>query len=175
MQALPNDKWRDWCRLFVQRGGHKGSGDRLVQLAGFKASRAKSSAKVQAHRLLHDPRMQAAIVEETQRFMAFAAPRAAQRVVDALDDEDTGHALRAANMLFDRVGLHGVTEQRQTVGVDAGSADKLREIALFARMLNLPLAQLPGMGERLAAAGVVIEGEAEEVENGRERDLAAKG
>lgn len=160
MLALPNDRWRDFCRMYVRRG-RMGAGDALVRAAGFGVN-SGVGRRVQAHRLMHDPRMQAAIIEETQRWMATAAPLAAHRIVAALSEEDTGVALKAANMIFDRVGLHAVSEQRQTVEHRA-DPEVFREIAALAMALGIEPRRL--LGNRVE--GVMIEGEAVEVGDDR--------
>lgn len=44
-------------------------------------------------------------LDDARRILAEAAPRAAQALVDALDDDDPRVALAAASALLDRVGL----------------------------------------------------------------------
>ena len=161
MLALPNDKWRRFATMYVMRGEAPGAGPDLVKMAGFGA-KTEISLKVQAHRLAHDERMQKAIVEETRRYLVGIAPLAARAVTEVLEDRTQPGAARvgAARAIFDRAGMHEVSEQRQTVELRT-DPEQVRRVASMAALLGLPAERL--LGSRLAEAGVVIEGEAVEV------------
>ena len=103
MAALPNDKWRAFVRLHMARP--REHGELNVRQAGF-AGKSSVACRVQAHRLLHDERVQEAIIEESRRGLVTLAPAAVLTVGDILSDktEKASDRLTAAKAVFDRSG-----------------------------------------------------------------------
>lgn len=147
MAALPNDKWRAFVRLHIARP--REHGERNVREAGF-AGRSSVACRVQAHRLLHDERVQEAIIEESRRGLVTLAPAAVLVAGDILADktEKASDRLMAAKAIFDRSGLHGLTEHKTTVQL-RDDPDQLRRIAALIAMLGLPTEIEAQMREKL--------------------------
>ena len=73
MLALPNDRWRQFVLLHIQRP--RGFGGKNVIEAGFRPNSA-TAASVDANRLLNDNRIQEALREECVKQFTTLAPLA---------------------------------------------------------------------------------------------------
>lgn len=156
MRALPNDKWRLFVRLHIQRP--VGFGAKNVLGAGFQP-KSGVAARVDAHRLLHDPRVIAAIQEECHNDFAIMGPLALKATVSSLKTKSAKRGmerLKAAKMVFDRGGLPAVVEQKRTVEIGI-NPEQVRRIEALAVQLGLDPARL--LGDRLAALPPVIDAE----------------
>lgn len=148
MQALPNDRWREFVRIYCGNGRRNAT--EAYRLA-FVRSRemSRETAAVGGSRLLHDERTQAAILEYCQKALRTLAPLAVQVMEDVATNEQAAPSdrLTAAKMIADRTGLHAVAEQKHTVR-HVNDPDQIKRISAMAELLGLPIEKL--LGQRLA-------------------------
>jgi hypothetical protein len=72
MQALPNERWKEFVRQwFIIKGG-RGAGVRAARAAGFEGT--QQSLWVTASRLMHDDRILLAMREYGEQFLKGSAP-----------------------------------------------------------------------------------------------------
>lgn len=133
-------------QLHAQNAGYCGTGNQLA---------------VQGYRLAHDERIQAAINEEAKRRMNAAAIIATSRVVGLLDSADEKVQLKAAEMIFNRTGLHATTEHKVTVEHIEDDKTLLDKARRLASELGLDVTKLIGYSQEttLPLSGPVIDGE----------------
>lgn len=107
----------------------RGSATAAARLAGYKDN--PNALKVTAHRLAHDSRIQAAILEEASRRMQFGTAMATTVLHEILLDTGAAHKdrLKAAAMILDRGGLHAMTEHKVSVEHTMGRDEKLLKLA----------------------------------------------
>lgn len=132
--ASLNGRQREFVRAWVALGyqGIKDAGE-AARKAGYVDS-GTGAIRVIGHRLAHDPRVQAAILEVSKKEAVLGAASVGLPVVIeiALNKKlkpDT--RLRAAGMLLNRGGMPEMTEQKITVEHKADSS----QLAEFARQL----------------------------------------
>src|SRR5262245_31332771 len=127
---------------------------KAAELAGYSAN-SRGALRVRAHELAHDTRIQAAMLEESQRTLSLAASAVATPVVIEIAMSkkfDPRDRLRACEMLFNRGGLPAQTEHKVTV--EHHSNPKMVELATrLAHELGVNPERLLGMN-RAAAAGL---------------------
>lgn len=147
MMALPNDRWRQFVIALFDQGARNYAA--AAEAAGFKAEN-RNSLRVTAHHMFHDERTQEAMLEEAQRRMKTFLPLAQKVLGDALENPQLpmSDRLKAAQMTFDRAGLHPVAETRHTHQAIEGDPNMLKRIEALARGLGLDTAKL--LGARLA-------------------------
>lgn len=118
-----------------------------------------------AYRLAHDPKVQAAIHEEAERRLKGSAILATSTVVKLLDSNDQKIQLRAAEMIFNRVGLHATTEHKVTVEHIEDDKTLLDKARRLAGELGIDISKMVGHSHEtpLQIAAPVIEGEFVEV------------
>src|SRR5208282_1613908 len=110
MQALPNDMQRRFVAILVQTGV---SPAKAYAAAGYADDLSQSNP----YKLVHDPRVQAALLEEGQKQIR-AGGIAGIAIVESIMRDPTADArdrLKAAEMLWSRGGFHQVTEQHVQV------------------------------------------------------------
>lgn len=162
MQALPNDRWRDACVAFVE-GGAYGSDHGYtdaIKKAGFEGT--PNSLRVTAHRIFHDHRMQAAVQEEARKRLTGLVPLAIRAHREIMEDPFHKDRAVAAKSIFDRAGLHVVTEHRENIGVVFSVEQKQRAV-LLAKRLGIPLDKLVGPNMVREIERDAIEAEYEDV------------
>lgn len=147
MQALPNDKWRRAVIAYIEGGGGTlGRADKgyttALRAAGFRGT--AGSLRVSAHRFFQDARVQAALQEEARRRLVTLLPSALRAHEQIMADPSHKDRLQAARSVMDRGGLHVVTEEKKTLEITFGPAERARAVML-ARRLNIPLDQLVGV------------------------------
>lgn len=109
-----------------------GNGAKWARMAGY--SDVKERCKVTAHRLLHSPAIEAAVLEVGQSMLTTVGPiLAAHVILRAAADSKNKKQLRAAEMLANRVGLHEVQEVHVTKTDRTGAAMVARIKALAAK------------------------------------------
>lgn len=117
MRALPSDRMRAFARACTQPSADGTVNYTLAaELAGYGTGN-RNSLKVMAHKLAHDPRVQAAIAEEGQRFLGGAVLVATGTLIQIASNpraEDKDR-LKAAGMILDRAGLHAKSEHHVEV------------------------------------------------------------
>lgn len=164
MRKLPNERMRKYVLIRVLQG--KRNTRDAAELAGYSAT-SDGSLRVQAHHLEHDPRIQAAIAEEAQRQarhnLGSMLVRASERLGEVMENVQTKDAdtLKAIAMIFDRTGLHAVSEQRRTVEHIGDSPETIAKIRRLALGLGIDAEKL--LGSRLSKQPVVTDAEFVEV------------
>lgn len=101
---------------------------RAAVLAGYNGN--ENTLRVTAHRLAHDERVQAAILEEARARLTSGTIAAASFLFDVISnpkaqDKDR---LKAAQMLMDRGGLHALSEHKITVEHTDDRAEKIKKL-----------------------------------------------
>lgn len=131
---------------------------RAALMAGFSGN--DNSLRVTAHRVHHDSNVQAAIREEAERRMTGATIMAASVLVETIGDktQQTKDRLKAAEMLFNRTGLHAKSEHKMTVEHTHDDAAMVARIKLLADSLGLDARKM------LGTAGVVVDAEFKVIE-----------
>lgn len=156
MRAL-NERQRAFVIALIEMGGINFS--RAAFAAGYGNGNVES-ASVQGHRLAHDETILAAIHEEAHRRLRSGAVMAVQTLLEIANDQTAKHGdrLKAVEMLLNRSGLHAVTEHNIKVERhDVTDEGMIKRITLLAQKQGLDPAKL------LGSAGVVLEGEFQEV------------
>ncbi len=159
MRALPNDKWRAFVMACLNMGVGVNNTE-AMRIAGFHDSgdAANGGLKVYAHKLAHDPRVQAAIQEEGRKKIRFGTMQATAVLMDAMtamktvvgkngetfEEPDWKVRISSANSLLDRGGLHALSEHHVTVTNTKSREEKLMEVAKLARMLGKDPRELLG-------------------------------
>lgn len=136
MKAL-SDRQRLYVVACVDAGCWKNH-TKAARLAGYTGS--EGSLKVQGYRLSHNPKVQAALLEEAKKRMQAATVGATNFVVELMQDEkaDAKLRLKASESILDRGGVHAV---REHLGGPAdltpeGRAEKILRIAVLAKLLG---------------------------------------
>jgi phage terminase small subunit len=102
MAAL-RPRWQEFVRqLFHQAPGH-GNHTAALRAAGISKNSSKRVQSQHAYKLMHDPRIQKAIVEESQNFIRATGPSAAQMLNRLVLNENHRDHARALGMILDRV------------------------------------------------------------------------
>lgn len=147
MRALANDRMRKYVLIRVLQG--KMNATQAAEDAGyFKES--YGGLKVQAFHLEHNPKIQAAIQEEALRQarhnLGSMLVRAAERLGEVLENPQTKEAdtLKAVSMIFDRMGLHAVSETRKTIEHIGDSPETIARIRRLASQLGMDADKLLG-------------------------------
>lgn len=123
MKALPTDRQRTFVRALVQTGCNA---TQAAEAAGYKAE-PRQNLKDVGYDLTHDPRIQAALLEEGQKQIR-AGGIACISIVQNIARDPTakdGDRLKACEMLWSRGGFHQVTEQH--IQVSQQSPEELKE------------------------------------------------
>lgn len=150
MRALPNERQRKYVLIRVAQGTKNATA--AAELAGYSAV-SEGSLRVEAHRLEHSPKIQAAIQEEALRQARYnlgsMMVRASERVGEVLENPQVsaGDTLKAATLIFDRMGLHAVSERKTTVEHIGDSPETIQKIRLLATKLGMDPEKL--LGSRL--------------------------
>ena len=151
MQAL-SERHRAFVRVVLDRPTAKG--EQLSRLAGYQNS--VGGHRVTAHRLLHDPRILAAIQEETEKRVRFGGLIGIAGLIKLASNPRHKEHRRACETLADRAGFGVKTEHTVHVNhSDRTGAAMVERIKLLAQGLGVDPAQLLGLN----AAPKLIEGE----------------
>jgi hypothetical protein len=119
---------------------------RAARAAGYSTS-SELYLRVQGFRLAHNPVVQAALLEEAKKRVTAGTAAAVNLVMRVMGDEKVADKVRlkAAEMILDRGGLHGVHEARQTGdGEGGGRAEKMLRLAMLAKLLGVDPRQVMG-------------------------------
>lgn len=143
MQALPSDRQRAFVIALLENGDNNHT--RAAQDAGFAAG-SQNSLRVQAHRLAHDPGIQAAMDEEARRRLNSGKIMAVSSLLtlakSAAKDSDK---LKAIEMVLNRTGLPNQSEHKVTVNdVSKTDEEMIARIELLAGKLGIDATKLLG-------------------------------
>ncbi len=135
-----------------------GNATKWAQAAGYSAT-SYGSLRVRAHVLMHDPKVEAAVLEVGRSMLNGVGPiLAAHVMLRAAADPKNRYHLRAAEMLANRVGMHEVQEL-QVKRTTESAEEKVAKIKLLAAILGVDPASLLGTNQ---GAMKLIEHEAKE-------------
>jgi phage terminase small subunit len=131
MLALPNDRQRAFVVALVQLGC---DATHAAAVAGYALEKSNGHA----WRLAHDPKIQAALLEECKKVIRSDAPMALTVLRTVAKDPTAPHRdrLRAATEILNRSGLNAVSETNITV-THKSEAEQDREILALASELGL--------------------------------------
>jgi phage terminase small subunit len=179
MRALPNDRWRDFVWAYLSEPPTYGAASRAARRAGYgKRSKKSHNLNVLAHRMMHDPRMIAAIAEQSKLVVRAGAPEAVNALYNMIrDPSHKGHE-RAVAMVLDRtdpVVSHQITQvTHQIIDSDVEALEELRALRQLGVSRDMLVATFGFNGlariekQEVEAAGKakVIDGDFKEVTNG---------
>lgn len=154
MRAL-RPRQRAFVQAMLDLGAGPGKYGLCARLAGYAAN-TPESLHACGSRLAHDEHVQAALIEEGKKRMGGAVVVATSVLVKMIEDDlvSTKDKQRAIEMIFNRVGLPNVTEQKITVAHTLSDADMIKRIKQLAGTLGMDSTLLLGR-----AGEDVIEGE----------------
>ncbi len=145
--------------LGMQRG--RKDAPRAARIAGYSPGKPGSSQlRVQAHFLIHDAKVQAAIQEQARSKVNALTLQAVDLLEDTMRDANSarGDRLKAAAMVLDRGGLHALSEHKIDVNVNDTRAEKLLRVATLAREMGKdPRELLGGLADAIEGDFTVIE------------------
>lgn len=137
-------------RLFVIAcldSGVKIDFTRAARIAGYARGKpGDSTLRVRGHRLAHSPKIQAAILEESQKRLQAGTMAATGLLMKIVADpkEETKDRLKAAQMVLDRGGLGSVTVHKVDVTHTDNRIEKVAKIVELARLMGQDPKQLLG-------------------------------
>jgi phage terminase small subunit len=143
MNSLPNNRWRNFVEfLLLEKPGH-GAQTNAARRAGFGRVNTTPLTMAQiSTRLMHDPRIQAAIAEESRKMLRAGAPEAVKAIYAGIRNPEHKDHARFVAMVLDR---SDPTESRQVVEVTHRSVDPDQEALeelRAARQLGAPREKL---------------------------------
>lgn len=148
MEAL-TPKERALVHNFMRNGGKDYVAAVEAAGLGIDKNRPMGGQSAHAWQFLHSDRIQAALLEESQRLTRGFLPmvlRVLSEIVENPQAQDKDR-IRAGLALMERSGLHSVSEQITTVVPLQDDPEKLKAIEVLAQKLNLPVEKL--LGERM--------------------------
>lgn len=142
MKAL-NERQRLFVIALLDLGGRKNH-RRAAQFAGYEGG--PLVLRVTGHRLAHDPKVQAALLEEAKARLQSSTVAAVNLIEDVLTSTryDIKDRMKAATMVLDRGGLHALTEHKVDVNVNDTRAEKLLRVVALAKQLGKDPRELLG-------------------------------
>ena len=132
VQALPNQRWRDFVYHYVTQPPGHGALTNAARLAGFgKSSTPANLAKI-AWQLSHDERMIAAIAEVSRAIVRRCAPEAANALLAMVRDPEHREHARAVGMVLARtdpeVTRHDISVTHKVIDEDEEAREELRAL-----------------------------------------------
>lgn len=159
MRALPNERWRVACMAFCHGIGKSSRNNygyvEALKAAGWEGT--EGSLRVSAHRIFHDHRMQAAVIEESKKAFVGLVPLARDKMEEILQTPGHPKQFDASRTILDRAGIVERREEHVTHEITM-SPENQQRVALLAKRLGIPVQKL--VGNRQAP---VIEAEYAEV------------
>lgn len=134
MQALPNQKWREFCyHLVTQKPGH-GALTRAARAAGFgKNSTPTNLAKLAWH-MARDERVIAAVAVESKRVIRLGHPEAVAAVLNLVRNPKHRDHMRAVDAVLSRAdpieshSRHNIEVLHRTIDPDREALEELRAL-----------------------------------------------
>lgn len=117
---------------------------KAAEIAGYQGG--PNTFKSKGWALAHDPRVQAAILEQSQKLIRAHAPMALNVVVDLARSAniDPRVRLKAALELLNRSGLHAQTEHKLTVEHHKSDREQMERVVMLAKQLGMDPMKLLG-------------------------------
>lgn len=116
------------CNLFTSPK----SITKAAEQAGVKAA-TRNALRVQAHKMLHTPRISEAVIEESKRRTVFLLPKAQRALENVLDNSAHADHFKAIKMVRDDGGASKVIERVLNVKVEVSQTEKIKTIIEFAK------------------------------------------
>lgn len=142
MKALPTDRHREFVRaLYRVKPGH-GAQVMAARMAGWgRPSTTPKAMAVYASRLIHDPRVQAALYEEDQKRIRATAPRAIRALAALVEDPKHRDHSRGIAMVLDRVhpAETAVTVKHDVTPEFKSTAEVMQRVIALAAKFNVTL------------------------------------
>ena len=149
MQSLPNDRQRAFvCALYDDDAPRKGDGLLIyaARAAGYGTPTSSTkSLRVIANRIVHDGRVQAAIVEHSRSVLRAVPPEAIRALKELIRDPKARDHARAIAMVIDRTDplqtLHTVRVEDTrppSPEITQKVLDRINELARRAGLLQAP-------------------------------------
>jgi hypothetical protein len=132
MKALPNQMMRDFVYSLVRQKPRRGALVAAAREAGYCKNSTPSIAAKLAWKLAHDPRVVAAISEESRKILHVAFPEGANALINLIRDPTHKEHGRALGMLLDRVfpaeSRHTVEVTHKVIDPDQEALEELRAL-----------------------------------------------
>lgn len=157
-------------KLFVNHLLTTGSNNMTAAAAAAGYTGTRMIIGRTAHRLAHDPKIQFAIQEEAKRRVNANVIAAVSRVAELVSHHDPKIALKAAEIVMNRGGIHAVSEVKHSHEVTYNDDEMVQRLAVLAGKLGLDAAALLGQVQVPARLPPPIDAEFEEVETNAEPD-----
>lgn len=142
MKMLPSQR----MQLFVLASCAQSFPDNsaAAREAGYQGN--ANALHVAGNRLANDARVRAAILEQSKRQMQSYTPMAVRTLGEiALNEAVTPMVrVRACEGILNRAGLHEISEHKVELSHTETRMDKLKKLAEFAKLANIPLENLIG-------------------------------
>jgi hypothetical protein len=130
MQALPNDRWRDFVRHYVTGKPGHGASVRAYRLAGFGKKSKPATQGKEAHHMIHDERVIAAIAEMSRQVIRAGYPEAVSAWFNLVRNPKHRDHGRAVALFVERldpaVSRHAVDVTHRTIDPDREALEELR-------------------------------------------------
>lgn len=119
---------------------------RAARAAGYTdTGDPKTTAiRLQAHKLAHDPRIQEAMLEEAKRRLQGGLILAVSTLVTHVRSADPKVALKAAEMLMNRGGIHALSEHKVNVEHTLNEEEMVKSIEMMAQKMGIDPSSLLG-------------------------------
>lgn len=166
MRAL-NERQRRFVIAMLDLGC-QANHTRAAVLAGYGGT--NETLRVTGHRLSHDDKVQAAILEEARKRLTTGTIAAVSLLIDTITDTtaDRKDRLKASQILMDRGGLHAISEHTVKVEHTDDRAEKLAKLIALAKAQGIdPRSLLGNLSDVIDADYRVLDG-ADEPATGRE-------
>lgn len=140
-----NERERAFVIASSEVGSGKGWRVEAAKIAGYSGT--PNSLRVQAHRLATNPKVLAAMKEFALGLMHISSVRLTAMLLDIASGDipsTAGEKLKAAAMVFNRIGMPETTEHKVSVTHDVDTASAMQKLTTFAKALNLDPKQLLG-------------------------------
>lgn len=155
------ERQKNFIRHLLETGSNNMT--RAAAAAGYTGDRL--TLQVTGHRLAHDPKVQAAMQEEAKRRMNANVIMATSKVAELIESTDPRVALKAAEMVMNRGGVHATTEVKHTHELTYNSDEMVQRLQLLAKQLGMNAENLLGSIKQVPMLAPPIEGEFEEVQD----------
>jgi hypothetical protein len=132
LRALPNERWRQFVYHYVTGKPGHGGAVRAYRAAGFGKGQSALNQAREAHKLLHDDRIIAAISEESKKFFRAALPEAVLAARDIIADPAHKDRARVAMALIERadpvVSHHQIGVTHRIIDPDQEALEELKAL-----------------------------------------------
>jgi hypothetical protein len=129
VQALPNQRWRDFVYHYVTQPPGHGALTNAARLAGFCQGSTPTQLAKRAWQLSHDERMIAAIAEVSRAIVRRAAPEATNALLELVRNPEHRDHARGIAMVLARtdpeVARHDISVTHKVIDEDEEARQEL--------------------------------------------------